>query len=94
MANEASTNWQEFFQKWPAGLPKRGQLVSTLNETLPFKSFMIRGNMLLLERMNPDAGGARFIMLGFDAIHMLKITDPLKEDVFAKAGFEGHFAKM
>ena len=86
--------WRDFFAKWPAALPRRGVIVSTLNEAIPFKSFLIKGEMLLLERTNPDPIGTRFILLGFDAIHMVKLIDPLKEEIFAGAGFVGHFAKM
>jgi hypothetical protein len=88
-----SNSWRELFLKWPTSLPKRGVVVSTLNEATPFKSFMVKGDILLLERTNPDAMGARFIVLGYDAIHMVKFVDPLKEEVFASAGFSGHFAK-
>ena len=86
--------WRELFTKWPAALPKRGVIVSSLNEPTPFKSFLIRGEMLLLERTNPDPIGTRFILLGFDAIHIVKLIDPLKEEIFTSAGFVGQFAKV
>lgn len=93
MAIESAAMWRDFFTKWPASIPKRGVLVSMLNETIPFKSFLLKGETLLLERTNPDSLGARFVLLGFDAIHMLKLVDPLREEVFTTAGFTGHFAK-
>jgi hypothetical protein len=68
-------------------------LLTTLNEATPFKSFFVRGELLLLERTNPDPLGARFVLLGFDAIHAVKLIDPIKEEVFAAAGFLGHLAK-
>lgn len=86
--------WHEFFTKWPAGIPKRGVLVSTLNDATPFKSFFVKGEMLLLERTNPDPLGARFLLLGYDAIHMVKLVDPIKEEIFTAAGFVGHLAKV
>jgi hypothetical protein len=89
----SSDLWREFFAKWPAGLPKRGLVITTLNDTTPFKSFLTRGEMLLLERTNPDPLGARYIFLGFEAIHLVKVIDPLKEEVVTAAGFAGHFAK-
>jgi hypothetical protein len=94
MAGDQQSKWQEAFAKWPEKLPKRGIVLSTLNEATPFKSFLIKGDMLLLERTNPDPAGARYILMGFDAIHMVKLIDPLKEEIFASAGFTGHFAKM
>ena len=94
MLSESREAWRELFSKWPAALPKRGIVVSTLNEITPFKSFLIRGEMLLLERTIPDPLGTRFILLGFEAIHVVKLIDPLKEEVFSGAGFVGHLAKM
>jgi hypothetical protein len=94
MAQESTAIWRELFSKWPAGIAKRGVLVSALNEAVPFKSFLLKGEMLLLERTNPDTLGARYILMGFDAIHMVKLVDPLREDVFKTAGFEGHLAKV
>lgn len=94
MAEGATANWREVFEKWPASIPKRGVLVSTLNEPTPFKSFMLKGELLLLERTNPDPIGARFILMEFSAIHLLKFVEPLSETVFTAAGFVGHLAKM
>jgi hypothetical protein len=88
------TNWKDVFAKWPASLPKRGVLVSTLNESTPFKSFLLRGDILLLERTNPDPLGGRYVLIGFDAIHMVKLIDPLTEATLTSAGFSGQLAKM
>jgi hypothetical protein len=94
MTSTVENPWRELFLKWPSSIPKRGVLVSTLNESTPFKSFLMKGEVLLLERTNPDAMGARFVIVTCDAIHMVKLTEPLKEDAFTSAGFTGHFAKV
>jgi hypothetical protein len=94
MSTDSAKVWREMFEKWPTSIPKRGVMVSTLNEVTPFKSFMLKGELLLLERTNPDPLGARFLLMGFDAIYAVKITEPLAESVFANAGFVGHLAKM
>lgn len=93
MALTSNEIWREVFTNWPTALPRRGLVVSTLNESIPFKSFLLKGDSLLLERTNPDAAGARFIVLTFDGIHMLKITEPLKESVLNSAGYVGQLAK-
>ncbi|MCI0331966.1 MAG: hypothetical protein L0228_01920 [Planctomycetes bacterium] len=93
MAATTHEIWRDVFTNWPAAIPRRGSIVSTLNETVPFKSFLLKGDTLLLERTNPDAVGTRFIVLAFDAIHMLKLTDPLKESVLTGAGYVGQLAK-
>jgi hypothetical protein len=89
-----SQTWKTLFYEWPTGIQRRGILVNTLNEAMPFKSYMVRGDTLLLERSNPDSLGARFILLGFDSISSVKFIDPLKESVFNAAGFEGKLSPM
>ena len=85
--------WKSFFNNWPAGIQRRGILITVLNEPVPFKGFMISEDTLLLDRTNPDSLGARYVMVGFDAINCVKLIDPLKESVFSAAGFVGKFAK-
>ena len=94
MANQTIEAWRDVFTHWPAAIPRRGVVVSTLNEAIPFKSFLIKGDTLLLERTNPDPLGTRFIVLAYDAIHLLKLTDPLKESVLTGAGYVGQLAKV
>jgi hypothetical protein len=94
MANSNSETWREVFTNWPAAIPKRGIVISTLNEPVPFKSFMTKGDTLLLERTNPDPLGTRFIVLAYEAVHMLKLTEPFKESVLKEAGFVGQLAKL
>ena len=89
----AAATWKNFFGQWPTGIPHRGVLVNTLNEAMPFKNFMIKEDVLLLERTNVDSLGTRFILLSFDAINSVKLIDPLKESVFTAAGFLGKFTK-
>jgi hypothetical protein len=85
--------WKNFFNNWPAGIQRRGLLVTSLNEPVPFKGFMVKEDVLLLERTNPDSMGGRFVMVAFDAINLVKLIDPLKESVFSAAGFLGKLAK-
>lgn len=94
MENAASKMWRDLFMNWPKGIARRGVLVSTINEVTPFKSFLTKGDILLLERSIPDPLGTRFILMSYDAIHMIKLTDPLKEEILAGAGFVGQLAKV
>ena len=89
----SAQTWKHVFTNWPTGIPHAGILTNTLNEPTPFKSFFIKEDVLLLERNNPDAQGARFVLMGFDTIHSVKFTDPLKEAVITGAGFVGKLAK-
>ena len=85
--------WKSFFNDWPTGIQRRGILLTCLNEAIPFRSFMIKEDVVLLERSNPDSMGARFILIDFASINSVRLTDQLKEPVFAAAGFLGKLAK-
>lgn len=87
-------DWKTLFTSWPKGVPRRGIVTNTLNEATPFKGFMLKGEMLLLERTNPDAMGGRYILMNFSGIDSVKLIDPIKEADMAAAGFAGNFAKM
>lgn len=93
MAASAGEMWRDLFANWPATIPKRGVIVSTLNEAVPFKSYFLKGDSLLLERTNPDTLGARFVIMAYESIHMVKLIDPIKESVFNQAGYAGQLAK-
>jgi hypothetical protein len=75
-------------------MPRRGVVLSTLNESTPFKGFLTREDVVLLERTNPDPMGTRFVMIAYDAIHTVKFTEPLKESVFTSAGFSGKLTQL
>lgn len=88
----ADSTWKSVFDKWPESLPRRGVIVSSLNEAMPFKGFMTREDLVVLERANPDSLGARYIMLRYDAIAAVKLTDPLGPEAFTPLGFAGRFS--
>ena len=92
MSMPTNHTWKTVFANWPESLPRRGIVISSLNESIPFKGFMVKEDTLLFERTNTDAQGARFILIGFDAINNVKFTDPLKESVFTGAGYVGKFS--
>jgi hypothetical protein len=89
----SNNSWRETFYEWPENIPRRGIVVSTLNEPMPFKGFAVKGDTVLLDRTNPDSLGARYILIPFDAINCLKFIDPLKESTILAAGFKGKLAK-
>jgi len=88
----ASQNWESFFSNWPESLPRKGVLQTVLNEQMPFRNYWLKDGMLLLERVTPDAMGARFVLLSFDAISLVKFTDPLTNAIIDEAGFNNGVA--
>ena len=89
----ASQTWESFFSNWPNALPRKGVVQTILNETIPFRGFWIKDGMLLVERVTPDAMGARFVLISFDGINVVKFIDPLAPAVIAEAGFQEKAAK-
>ncbi|TWT86880.1 hypothetical protein Mal64_37100 [Pseudobythopirellula maris] len=68
-------------------------MVNTLNEAMPFKAFMLAGDMLLLERTNPDTLGARYLLLPFCEVSLVKFIDPMNQQTLEKAGFRGKLSQ-
>ncbi len=91
MAND--TNWKQFFLTWAPELPRRGILVTTFGEQLPFSNFLTSEAMLFLERTNPDSLGARAMLLPYDAIAAVKMTEVVKAKTLREAGFSGPMPK-
>ena len=82
-----NSTWKNFLTNWPADFPRRGVLLSVINETIPFNNFWLQDEIVLLERKNPDTSGSRFIMITFDRIDSVRLIDPISEAAIATAGF-------
>ena len=83
------TNWKHLFQNWPQDTPRRGILVTKLNEQIPFSGFLVSEAFLLVQRQTPDSLGARTVVLPYDELAAMKLVDVVKASVFQKLGFEG-----
>lgn len=90
--NPTAEGWKRVFVNWPPKLQRRGLVTTTLDETIPFKAFLISDEMLALERTNPDPLGTRVILLDFGSIALLKIIDPIGAEALAPLGFSGKFS--
>jgi len=78
---------QRVLAEWPSGIPRNGIMLTTFGENIPFVSYMIRGDLLLVERKTPDAQGARRVIMRFDAITAVKILDAIEMPRFESMGF-------
>jgi len=83
--------WRSLFENWPESIPRQGLLVTSFNETIQFKDFLISGSILLIERETPDTYGARKVMIGYDGILAVKITNPMELSRFQAMGFQPPF---
>lgn len=87
MATEAAESWRLCFTQWPPEVERRGVLVTSFQEQIPFESFAASDQMLLIERRAPDTLGARMVMISYHNIEALKIVDIVKMKVFHSLGF-------
>lgn len=81
-------SWRSLFENWPASVPRRGLLITTFNESIPFVNYMMSGGILLLERDKPDSLGGRKVMISYDAISAVKIIDVIDLARFQVLGFQ------
>ena len=85
----STSDWKDYFTNWPAGLPRRGILVTAFGEQIPFAGFLVSKAFLLIQRRAPDSLGARTLLMAYDQVTALKITDVVKHKMFESIGFEG-----
>ncbi|MBX7169112.1 MAG: hypothetical protein K1X74_22440 [Pirellulales bacterium] len=79
--------WKKFFEMWPAELPPTGVLVAGYGEQIPFESFLVGEDLVLLERKAPDTVGARKLLMPYGEIRAVKLTEVIKPRVMQAAGF-------
>jgi hypothetical protein len=84
----AGTEWRTLFEQWPTSLPRQGIIVTVFQETMPFTDFRISTGLLLIERDRPDSHGGRKVMMSFDSIAAMKLTDPGDLSRYQSLGFE------
>src|SRR6185436_14497568 len=60
--------WRMLFESWPSTLPRRGLLITTFGEAIPFVGYLLSPGIVLLDRDKPDSLGARKVMVAYEAI--------------------------
>ena len=53
MATDAAEIWRRCFQEWPAELERRGVLITSFGDQIPFEQFATSSEMILIERHAP-----------------------------------------
>ncbi len=84
---DAQVVWKECFRNWPADVPRRGVLVTSYDEQIGFDGFATSETLLLVERRTPDTSGARQVLIAYQNILAVKITDVVKVKSFHSLGF-------
>jgi hypothetical protein len=89
MMELAQNAWQLLFLNWPADMPRKGVLVTAFDQ-VPFHEFMTHANFLLVQRRAPDTVGARDVLVPYDQITGLKLTEVVKTKSLKDMGFAGN----
>ncbi len=84
---DIEATWKHCFCHWPADVPRRGVVVTSYDEQIPFDGFMTSEHLLFVERRTPDTSGARQILIAYHNIVAVKITDVIKSKAFTPMGF-------
>ena len=87
--NDMAAVWRELFARWPASINRKGILISSYHEQIPFDDFVFNNDFIILQRPAPDAVGARRVCVPFRLIEAIKYTDPVKIETYASMGFVG-----
>ena len=85
MSVENHLIWKRMFQSWPAALPRAGVLVTEFDQVI-FSDFRFNEEMLYAIRSNPDALGARSLMIPFGDIKAVKFVKVIDDETADKAG--------
>ena len=86
--------WKTLFTEWPADMPRRGIVITTFDEQVPFNGFMTSKHFLVFSRNTPDALGARTVLLPYDSLAAIKIIDVVKSNVYQTAGSTGELGRQ
>lgn len=79
--------WKEYFRQWPKDVPQRGVVVTSFGEQIPFEGFATSETFVVLERKTPDTTGARKVILPFEQVAGLKLTDVIRMKALEPLGF-------
>lgn len=88
---ETTESWKSMFESWPEAVPKQGMLVTKFGETVTFTNFLVSGGILLVQKDKPDSHGARKMMIAYDAISAVKLSDPGELARYQVMGFQASF---
>jgi hypothetical protein len=85
--------WKSWFHDWPEQMPRQGVVATVVGDQIPFSGFLVGDTMVLLQRRAPDSLGARQVLLPYQRIDSVKITDVVDQKIFRAAGFQGKLSK-
>ena len=87
------SEFQRILAEWPVSIERKGIILTSFGESVPFVEFMLNGNLVLLDRGVPDTANARRVILAVDMIVGIKITDPIEMARFTSMGFQANMRR-
>ncbi len=81
-------DFYRIFYEWPVSIERKGVLITSFGESVPFVDFMLCGHLILVDRGVPDTAGSRRVILDIDSVKAIKITDPIEMPRFTAMGFQ------
>lgn len=85
--------WKEMLKNWPKDIARRGVVVTTFDDQIPFDGFLANDHLLLLERKTPDTSGARKVIMAFDSVVAIKLVDVVQTKSLSGLGFSGNLGR-
>ncbi len=73
---------------WPASLSRAGVAGTKQGDQIVFAGFSLGHGCVLLQRATPDSMGCREVILPFEQVAMVKLTDSLPPNMRTEMGFE------
>ena len=87
------SDFHRILSEWPVSIARKGIMITSYGESVPFTDFMLSGTLALVDRGAPDTTGARRVIIAIDSITVIKITDPIEMDRFTAMGFQANTAR-
>jgi len=72
---------------WPQQLTRRGVAVTMQADQILFSNFSLGNGCVLLERATPDSVGGRMVIVPFDQLAAVKLTETPPQETLTKLGF-------
>jgi len=85
---DAAGAWKSIFEGWPRAIERKGMVVTSLGEGIPFVNFLVSGGLLLLERDKPDQFGTRKVILPYGQISAVRLQSVEDLSRFQVMGFQ------
>lgn len=79
---------QQLFAEWPAAINRKGTVITSWGDAVPFVDYMLNGELLLLIRSQPDAHGTRRLIMNIKDVEGIRITEALDPLKFQAMGFQ------